>query len=171
MSEFNLRSVRFLILVASVALGRLFFTEFQFSIGCRGGIAQLVYWLDVGRKVRCSNLLVAGGLLNFVHAIACAVCTGELPQVQSGWDNATSHPHLASRLRMGRALSPFCAWMACYAGDLYLNLLFSVGIISPISHTYSVHPSPTQYNLKYAQFHIQGVTGGTDQTSGGCSLC
>jgi hypothetical protein len=27
------------------------------------------------------------------------------------------------------------------------------------------------YTDRSLQYHIQGVTGGTDQTSGGCSLC
>ena len=128
LSEFNFRSLRLWILVDSVALGLPFLTVFQFAMGCRGWIAQLVYWFGLGRKVRCSNLLVTGCLHHFVqsgcatHANAGALGTAELPQLQSGSDNATTHTRLASRLRMGRALCPLCACMACYVGDLYLTL-------------------------------------------------
>ena len=66
----------------------------------------------MGRKVRCSTLLVARSLLHLVHSgsAACAaaygVRTGTLSQLHSGWDIATTHTHLASKLSMSRILSP-----------------------------------------------------------------
>jgi len=80
------------------------------------------------------------------HLTSYLIGTGSLARGQSGRSvNLTSDFHLAPRLRMIGAI-PLLHHYAFMVGT---------GTTSPLLHT----------------LLIQGVTGGTDQTSGGCSLC
>ena len=56
---------------------------------------------------------------------------------------------------------------------LFLKMFISAAAISDLSCSFSAQRSHSCSNKQVITIlsDIQGVTGGTDQTSGGCSLC
>jgi len=56
--------------------------------------------------------------------------------------------------------------------DTYRHTLTYVMVTSQrVQHKLNCAQVRTQYPYGHLWVYIQGVTGGTDQTSGGCSLC
>jgi len=55
---------------------------------------------------------------------------------------------------------------------LVIILLYCMYVLHTYLHTHThTHTQRAICSHTYVHIHIQGVTGGTDQTSGGCSLC